>query len=191
VKTRFFLVGLILTIPAVLQASSVAQVSFDELVASSEFIFEGRAIGRRAELDSRGMIHTYVTFEVLDVLKGFPAGRIELRYLGGTVGGLTLDVSDLSLPNESENGIYFVESIGRFQAHPLYGWDQGHFVIAGERILSRTGKPITGIESVSAKAAGLSTGVASGVSVADAGRPGQAMTVREFKQKVREFTRRR
>ena len=193
-KRRVLAVCLVLFIPAVLGAASVAQVTFTELVNSSELIFEGRVVGKRVAVDSRGMIHTYVTFEVQDILKGRHSGStIELRYLGGTAGGLSLRVSDLVLPAANEKGVYFVESVTRPQAHPLYGWDQGHFIVTTtpadptERVLSRTGKPITGVESAPAKADGLSTGIASGLSVADTGRPGEAMTVRDFKQKIVEL----
>jgi hypothetical protein len=38
---------LLLIFPVLLSASSVAQVTFDELVQSSELIFEGQVIGER------------------------------------------------------------------------------------------------------------------------------------------------
>src|SRR6266702_3969411 len=69
------------------QASSVVQVTFNDLVSSSELIFEGRVVDKRAEMNSQGMIHTYVTFEIQDALKGTYSNRtIVLPYLGGTVG---------------------------------------------------------------------------------------------------------
>ncbi|HYR86715.1 MAG TPA: hypothetical protein VE422_21695 [Terriglobia bacterium] len=193
-KLRLFLFGFILSISVQLHASTVVQVTFDQLVTSSECIFEGRVIDERAEFDSNGRIHTYVTFAVEDVLKGTFGGRtLILRYLGGTVGDTTLRISDLSLPETGEKGIYFVESLTRLQVHPLYGWDQGHFLVATsktdqtERVLSRNHRPITGVTTLPAKAGGLSTGIAMGLSVADASRSNEAMTVREFKQKVLEL----
>jgi hypothetical protein len=190
-KLRLFLVGLILCIPVALHASSVIQVTFDQLVTSSEFIFEGRVADKRAEFDRNGTIHTYVTFEVDDVLKGTFGGRtLVLRYLGGTVGDTTLQISDLVLPDTGEKGVYFVESLARQQAHPLYGWDQGHFLVTTsktdqtERVFSRSGKPITGFASAPSKASGLSMGVAMGLSVADESRSSEAMTVRNFKERV-------
>ena len=75
-------------------ASSVVQVTFSELVNSSQFIFEGRVVDKRAELDTQSMIHTYVTFEIQDVLKGAYSTRtITLPFLGGTVGEVTLQIS--------------------------------------------------------------------------------------------------
>jgi len=163
-------------------------------VISSEFIFEGRVMDEHTELDSNGTIHTYVTFEVNDVLKGTFGGRtLVLRYLGGTVGDVTLRISDLVPPETGERGIYFVESLTRQQVHHLYGWDQGHFLVVAsktdqsERVFNRNRKPITGVTPVPGKAGGLSTGTAVGLSVADASRSNEAMTVREFKQKVFEL----
>src|SRR2546422_8507486 len=110
-RVRWFL-GLILCGPVLLHASSIEQITFDQLVTSSEFIFEGRVLDRHAEFDANGRIHTYVTFEVDDVLKGTAGGRtVVLRYLGGTVGDTTLKVSDLVLPDMGEKGVYFVESL--------------------------------------------------------------------------------
>ena len=193
-KIRLFLLGFILSIPVLLRASSVVQVTFDELVSSSQLIFEGHVTERRAEYDNNGKIYTYVTFEVEDVLKGTFGGRmLVLRYLGGTVGDTTLRISDLTLPETGEKGIYFVESLTRPQVHPLYGWDQGHFLVATsptdqtERVFSRNRKPITGVTTLPGKASGLSTGTAMGVAVADASRSNEAMTVRDFKQKVVEL----
>src|SRR6266850_6496783 len=190
-KIRLFLLGFILSIPVLLRASSVVQVTFDELVSSSQLIFEGHVTERRAEFDSNGKIYTFVTFEVDDVLKGTFGGRtLVLRYLGGTVGDTTLQISDLVLPDTGEKGVYFVESLARQQAHPLYGWDQGHFLVATsktdqtERVFSRNGKPITGFANAPSKASGLSMGVAMGLSVADESRSSEAMTVRNFKERV-------
>src|SRR5262249_21258907 len=128
-------VRLLLTVLATLAAvpafaSSVLQVSFEDLVRTSELVFEGRVINKRAEVDKRGSIKTYVTFEILDVVKGTHSGRtLELPYLGGTANGLTMEVSDMQQPDVGEHGVYFVESTSNPPVHPLVGWDQGHFLL--------------------------------------------------------------
>jgi len=191
-KTRILFAALLLfiTLPAV--ASSVLQVSFDELVRSSEFVFQGRVVDKRAEFDKRGAIKTYVTFEVLDVYKGAYSGRtLQLPFLGGTIGDLTMKISDLEPPNVGETGIYFVESMSNPPAHPLYGWDQGHFLVRTnqtdrtDHVFSHTGKPVSGFQATG-KAAGLSNGVAAGLTL-DADRAGQGLTVVQFKQKIKEI----
>jgi hypothetical protein len=175
-----------LAIPAL--ASSVLQVSFEQLVRSSELVFEGRVVDRRAEADSRGVIKTHVTFEIVDVYKGSISSRtIDLPYLGGTVGDLTMQVSDLEPPAIGERGIYFVESIGNPPAHPLYGWEQGHFLIRqADRVFSHGGKAVLGLQPVAARATGLSTGVAAGLMVGEVSSANPGLTVQQFKQKVKE-----
>src|SRR3989454_12655478 len=121
-KIRLFLLGFILSIPVLLRASSVVQVTFDELVTSSQFIFEGHVTERRAEFDSNGKIYSYVPFEVEDVLKGTVGRRtLVLRHLGGTVRDTTPRISDLTLPETGEKGVYFVDSRTRPQVHAHYG----------------------------------------------------------------------
>lgn len=191
-KTRSLLPALLLLIVLPALASSVLQVTFDELVRSSELVFEGRVVNKRAAFDKRGSIKTYVTFEVLDVYKGAHSGRtLELPFLGGTVGDLTMKVSDLEAPDIGETGIYFVESMANPPAHPLYGWDQGHFLVRTnqadrtDHVFSLTGKPVSGFQS-GGKAAGFSNGVAAGLTL-DADHVGQGLTVVEFKQKIKEL----
>jgi hypothetical protein len=191
-KTRVLLPALLLLIALPALASSVLQVTFDELVRSSEFVFEGRVVNKRAEFDKRGSIKTYVTFEVMDVYKGAYSGRtLQLPFLGGTVGDLTMKISDLEAPDIGETGIYFVESMSNPPAHPLYGWDQGHFLVRTnqadrtDHVLSHTGKPVSGCQAAG-KAAGLSNGVAAGLTL-DADRASQGLTVVQFKQKIKEL----
>ena len=66
-----------------LSATTVAQLSFDEVIASAELVFEGRVLAVEARETGPRSIHTFVEFEILDVLKGEYAGAsIELSYLG-------------------------------------------------------------------------------------------------------------
>ena len=118
-----------------LWASTVMQVSFQEMVATSEFIFEGTVIGQEAiRPDGSSNIFTRVTFAVSDVLKGdYDASTVSLHFMGGTIGSLTLSISDMQIPKNGERGIYFVESIAKRQVHPLYGWDQGRFLVLNDR----------------------------------------------------------
>jgi len=178
-------------------ASSVAQVSFEQMVKTSELIFQGRVSNIICQLDSPNAIHTYVTFEVDDVFKGALQSRtITLRYLGGTVGNRTLHVSDVVTPAIGEAGIYFVESVAHPQAHPLYGWDQGHFVLVRdkndrtERVFSRSGSPITGFSNPARKAVQLSNGIAFGLSTADSASGAAAMALRDFKKRILEIAQR-
>ena len=127
---------------AYLNAASVRAVSIDELIQQSQLVFEGTVTGIDAKENNQKRIHTYVTFTISDVIKGEYADNvITLRFLGGTVGDNSMLVSDQKIPQVGEKGIYFVESLDRFQVNPLYGWSQGHFIL--ERDLSGTHKVMT------------------------------------------------
>lgn len=132
-------------------ASSVREVSLNEMLQQSQFVFEGTVTAIEARENSQKRIHTYVTFEIKDIIKGeYHSNVITLSFLGGTVGDVTLAVSDMRLPQIGEHGIYFVESLERLQVHPLYGWSQGHFIVerdvtGSERIMTNRRLPITAV----------------------------------------------
>lgn len=113
------------------KATTILKFSFNEVVRGAEFIFEGRVMSketRPSPIDGRPF--TYFTFEVIDVIKGSYSGNyIELGFAGGTLGGLTLSVSDMRMPEVEERGVYFVESLTQELIHPFYGWHQGHYLI--------------------------------------------------------------
>ena len=111
-------------------ASSVLEVSLNEMLQKSQLVFEGTVTTIEARENSQKRIHTYVTFEINDIIKGkYERDFITLSFLGGTVGDVTRAVSDMQFPEKGEHGIYFVESLERTQVNPLYGWSQGHFIV--------------------------------------------------------------
>ena len=119
-------------------ASTVLEMSFQDVLDHAELVFEGRVSAVESRQEDDGMIHTFVRFEVLDVLKGdTPDTVLELRFLGGTVGTQRLEITDMIMPEVGESGVYFVESLHVPQVNPLVGWAQGHFLIepqgGGER----------------------------------------------------------
>ena len=170
--------------------TSVRAVDMAEMLEQSALVFEGRVISLQARQDlGTGTIHTYVIFQVLDVLKGeYSNNTIELSFLGGTVGGMTLSAGDMQLPEKGEKGIYFVESLQRRQAHPLYGWSQGHFVVVAdaqgvERVLTKSKRPVVAIQ-YSSKIQRLGDGIALGVTVKETADLTEAMAITDFKQQV-------
>ena len=180
---------------AVSAYSSVLAVTLEQLSTSSQLIFEGKVVGKTSDFNAtQTSIHTYVTFRVVDVVKGtYSPTEITLRFLGGTVGEISLNVSDSTLPELGEAGIYFVESLERFQVNPLYGMDQGHFLIlesGSQRIMvTRNRRVITGLLSDDQPPAeGLSNGIARGLSLNEAGASPSGVTVFQFKQAVRQYS---
>ena len=149
---KYFAIWIVLLLMPICygNATSVREVTMDEMLQQSQFVFEGTVTAIKTRENSQKRIHSYVTFEITDIIKGeYHSNIISLRFLGGTVDDVTLVVSDMRLPQEEEHGIYFVESLERFQVNPLYGWSQGHFILerdgAGrEREMTNRRLPVTG-----------------------------------------------
>jgi len=128
-------------------------------------VFEGEVIAVEAQRSgSRGMVSTYVTFRVIDTLKGDASAiDIELKFLGGTLNGEVLEVNGSRLPKLGERGVYFVESLSRDLINPLLGWSQGHYLITTnggvDSMTTVDAKPIIAVSPVeSATPSGASGG---------------------------------
>jgi hypothetical protein len=75
------------------RATTIIPVSDDDLALSSAVIVEGRVVRLDPALDAeRGVVYTYVTFNVTRVIKGdLEPGRVVLKQLGGvTADGATV-----------------------------------------------------------------------------------------------------
>jgi len=177
-------------------AASVKAVSMYEMLQASQFVFEGTVQSIEAKEGNNKRIYTYVTFAIQDIIKGrYLAKTITLRFMGGTVGDVAMVISDMDFLETGEHGIYFVESLKRHQVNPLYGWQQGHFLVepdgdtGTERILTRDKQPVTEIQRNSSGTSaqgpgGLSTGVARGLEIGPKGAEG--MPLDQFKKVLRE-----
>jgi len=178
-------------------SSSIREVSMDEMLQQSQLVFEGTVTAIKAMENSQKRIHTYVTFEIEDIIKGeYPGNTLTLRFLGGTVGDVTMTVSDMRLPQKGEHGIYFVELLERFQVNPLYGWSQGHFIVECDdtgigRIMTNRRLPVVGVRNSARdeqmtqdkiRIQALSKGVARDIVAAQEGKDIIGMTVDEFKK---------
>lgn len=166
-KLRFFYIFLIAAIIVFqpLYASTILQVDTTYLVNKSELVFEGEVVSSRSEHVANGFIYTYVDFLLLDVLVGEldAGGTITLRFTGGTVGDLTLNVGS-EIPVLGEHGIYFVERQGAKLINPLLGWSQGHFKIQNNKLIAGNGQVVVGvIKANSSSSIALSDGIAKGV----------------------------
>ena len=173
-------------------ATSVVEVTMEEMLQHSALVFEGRVVDMKVREDDNGIIQTRVTFEIYEIIKGDANNKkITLSFLGGEVAGRKLSVSNMHTPALNEHGIYFVESPERNLVQPLYGWSQGHFKIkhdaAGkDRVFTRSGRPVRGIEHTNGKRSGrLSRGAARGVLLGDHGDAFNALDKKAFKQLLR------
>ena len=186
-----------------LQATTLLGMDIDQISNQAELIFEGQVIERRALQDSNsGIINTYITFRVLDVIKGSASGdTLELKFAGGEFAGQIVEVSGSVLPALDETGIYFVESTTDDMLNPLLGWTQGHFTIANDggerRVFSAESKPVIQVQAMSGVPASIKApraliqgkdGVAAGVvTQRRALSNNQALTVDQFKQRIRSM----
>lgn len=185
------------------QASTVLEMNFDDVVGTAELVFEGTVTKLEARSVQDGSIHTFVTFDVHEILKGrIVDATIELRFLGGQVGSRGLQVSDMQMPQRGERGIYFVESLQRAQVNPLVGWSQGHYLIEalgnGETVVtSADHQPVVSVDTISTPAIvstppSMSKGVAKGVTVRRGltANAAQAISASQFKASIREVMER-
>tara|TARA_A100000171_G_scaffold52396_1_gene70559 strand:+ start:2488 stop:3120 length:633 start_codon:yes stop_codon:yes gene_type:complete len=201
---------LLLTLPffsGLVQATTVTEVHFAEVVAKAQLVFEGRVTDVQAQQTGPRMIKTLVTFEVIDVIKGnVDETTITLHYTGGRVGQRQLMIADMQIPVVGETGVYFVSSLQNNLVHPLVGWSQGHFLVdeqhqsgnvpSDRRIMTASGRPVSSLSTArpdvdnTAPLPLLAPGAAArGVQVLGAGQPEKALTVEAFKSGVRRMLR--
>lgn len=197
--------GLLLLVGFILpgHATSILEIDTNELVDRAEVILEGEVIASEARWNAQQTyISTFVTFRVIEVLKGrLDVQEITQSFAGGTVDNTSLDVDGMVYPQVGERGIYFLENPGRGQANPMVGWGQGHFRVhtdsnGQERVLTEAGAPVTGMDdeatpagrsAVQPSSAPLSHGVARGVRTAPQGSAiEKAMDRQSFKQALRQ-----
>ncbi len=117
------------------KATVILDLSFDQVCQGAELIFEGQVVSKEIRPSpTDGKPFTYFTFQIIEVIKGtYTGSNIELGFMGGQLGGITLKVSGMQMPEVGERGIYFVENLGVQQIHPLCGWQQGHCLVISDK----------------------------------------------------------
>jgi len=190
------MVLLLLFLPLVAAASSLRQLDVDELTAASELVFEGRVVGSKV-IHQKGSrtLRTQVTFEVLEVLKGsYDQERLTLSFLGGQLGGFSLEVSDMKIPKVGEHGIYFVESLDEPMVNPLVGWHQGHYLVRKKgasraAVTTLDGQPVFDVEGLPPFGAGVFSrgGGARGMILTPRDTGSRPLTPEDFKSRLREL----
>ena len=196
----------LLAVSTLAGASTLLRVSVDELTQRAEFVFEGEVFSVQAQRSgARGMISTFVTFNVIDTIKGSASVEsIELKFLGGNLEGERLEVNGSRIPELGERGVYFVESLTQDLINPLLGWSQGQYLIQTEdgveQVTSVNARPIVSVaapRSAAAAASGPATArsaarlrVAAEPTVAEGLNAGvigsdEGLSPRAFKQQIR------
>ena len=183
-----------------LWATTILGMNIDEVAQGAELIFEGKVVEHNVRENTAGMIVTYVTFRIEELIKGqYDEPLLELKFTGGSLGGQIMEISGLRIPSPNEEGIYFVESINRSLVNPLLGWSQGHYLIYernGERRVSTVNdRPVTDVLSTQSVPVALrrpvsiidgdtapATGVVASSQTLDSD---QGLTTESFKAKIR------
>ena len=134
-------------------ATTVIAPSFDDLVTKADCAFTGDVTGLRSEWAGEGeqrRIVTYITFNVVRLLKGEAASPYTLRVLGGTVGTQTMEVADAPVFRVGEREILFVRNNGR-QFIPLVGIMHGQYRVDNtDRVTDHAGRPLISVEDIAA-----------------------------------------
>jgi hypothetical protein len=149
-----------LSLPWRVSATSVLSISFEDLVAKSVTIIRGEAVAVRSQWRDRSPdspIVTIVTIRVLETLKGEPIGLLDLEFLGGSIGGRTLAVSDMPRFQVGDRDFLFINSAGR-PMNPLVGFFPGRWPIRVDAFTGREyvttfdGRALSDVRDVSGRA---------------------------------------
>jgi hypothetical protein len=117
--------------PAFLTATTVLPLTFDQLVAQAELIFESVVVdvrSRTLDVQSGQLIVTDVSLRAVKAHKGNVPLLVVLPFLGGTVGNVTMHVADMPRFTPGDRDIIFARA-GRPDASPIAGFNQGRFRI--------------------------------------------------------------
>ncbi len=121
--------------------AALRPLSIEALAARSDVVVIGRVSGvesRWTEWEGIGrLIVTRCTLTVEEVLGGEarPEERLAVEIPGGTVGDLTLVVSDAPALVPGERAVFFLRDAG--DAHRVYGLERGRIALDGDRVAAR------------------------------------------------------
>ncbi len=130
-RNYFPIVALLLLEAGRALATSVIAPSFDDLVTHADLIFTGQVISQHSEWrskDGQRSIVTIVKFGVEQVHKGRAGVTVKLEFLGGAIGAVALEVSDMPKFSQGERVVLFVEK-NSVNASPLIGFYHGKFLL--------------------------------------------------------------
>jgi hypothetical protein len=131
------------------RATIVIPPTFEALVAGASTIFVGDVIDVRSQWiatrDGRAII-TRVTFKVEEVWKGAAGAITELEFMGGTVGGMTMEVVGMPQFTAGQRSVLFVSGAAK-RVSPLVGFYHGRMRVEKDhsgvdRVRTYDGRPL-------------------------------------------------
>ena len=109
-------------------ATSLTELSVDQMTDASDIVVRGVVTQVFTELDERGNIWTRAQVEVSDVLKGDDTQAVIVDQLGGVYGNQRSIISFATRFSVGEEAYFFIEQLGNGR-NSVVGWFQGKFTV--------------------------------------------------------------
>tara|TARA_B110000037_G_C17100972_1_gene497966 strand:- start:375 stop:1004 length:630 start_codon:yes stop_codon:yes gene_type:complete len=109
-------------------ATSLTELSVDQMTDASDMVVRGVVTQVFSELDERGNIWTRAQVEVSDVLKGGDTQTVIVDQLGGVYGNQRSIISFATRFSVGEEAYLFIEQLGNGR-NSVVGWFQGKFTV--------------------------------------------------------------
>ena len=162
--TRLFLSGVLVACAA--QATSVAQLSFEELIDHSELFVSGQDTRSWADWDAEHkFIWTHHEVAVSASHKGTPGSTVVISELGGVVGDRGMTVAGTVGYQAGEKVLVFLTRVPNGYLRTT-GWGQGKYTVDEKNRLHASAS-LRAVELVQGTVAGTSISSLDGMSTAE------------------------
>ncbi|CAH1904808.1 conserved hypothetical protein [Candidatus Nitrotoga sp. HW29] len=122
------LLSLVIVMPA--RAMSVLPLYLDEIINDAAIAFQGKSLENHSERDLQtGLIVTYSTFEVQEILKGEVGATHTIKQIGGKLKGETYQTTGVPTFTVGESYVLFFYGVSAAGFSSPVGLDQGKFTI--------------------------------------------------------------
>lgn len=143
----FAFVGPLLLCAAATQGTTLAKMSVEKMAVVARMIVRARCESNITAWDG-GEIWTVTSFEITETWKGEPLAQMNVRLLGGRLGGVTSSVPGVPRFLPGEDVVLFLEP-GSNGEYSIVSWMQGTFRVWRDGL--------TGEETVTQDTAGFDT----------------------------------
>ena len=127
-KLRLLVIFSVLFILPAIRATTLAQLSLEQLTAAADGVARVRCAGVESRWEN-GAIWTVTTLDVMEPMKGDLPSQVTVRLPGGKVGPFTAAVDGTPKFRSGEEAIIFLERM-RAGGYSVAGWVEGTFRIA-------------------------------------------------------------
>lgn len=121
-------------------SAQVRPLTLDDLCRNATRIVAGEVTKLSSRFEGTRIV-TDVTMRLTETLKGRAAPRVTFKIPGGTVGGLTLNVSETPTFTKGEQAVVFLRP-GNVPCD-VYGWFRGKYSVVNGRVRELKGRTAT------------------------------------------------